>query len=136
MKNQKNASGCAAVTVPVPGTLGAWWKQAKRRGVVYVVTDHVARSNMSARYSFYVVRDDGQLERAWPLEGKRDAGGGLHAEYSAALGKKLGHSLRFGSWVRKGCGYDRAHDVLYTMARHFGDDLRDIPRTEHLGSSR
>jgi hypothetical protein len=116
---QKKSSGSAAKGSVVPGTLHAWWEQAKRRGQVYVVTDRVARSNMSAAYSLYVVNDRGELDRAWPIASSDGEGYG----YSLKLAKALGHNLKSGSWVRKGCSYDRAHDILYSMARQFGDTL-------------
>lgn len=64
---------------------------------------------MSAYYSLYTV-SRGRLERAWP-----DAEDG----FDAALAKELGFSLRRRAWRRNGCGYNRPHDVMYSIARHF-----------------
>ncbi len=101
--------------------LEKWFQQAIKRGVVYYVTEKVARSGMSASFSLYVVDDDGRLERAWPLEDK-----GAGWEYSEKLASALGFSVKRRAWHRGGIGYNRVHDILYSMARHFGYDLSSI----------
>lgn len=97
-------------------TLENWWKQAKRRGVVYYVTERVSRSGMGASYTLYVVDRDGTLERAWPSS-PCPGGHTYDAKLASALGFRLGKNLR--AWYRGGCGYDRVHDVLDSIARHF-----------------
>lgn len=107
--------------------LREWWQQAKKRGEVYVVSEFRSRTNMGQAFSLYVVDDDGKLERAWPNDDNHD--------YSEKLARSLGfrNNSKMQAWYRGGCGYDRAHDVVYSIGRHFGDDLKSLPRIEFLG---
>lgn len=102
-------------------TLEQWFKLACKRGQIYY-TARVSRTNMSALYSLYVVDDDARLERAWP-NSAHPAGG---ATYDEKLAKRLGFRLSKRAWHRGGCGYDRVHEILYSMAREFGEPLTSI----------
>jgi hypothetical protein len=103
-------------------TLKQWYLAAKKSGGVHVVCEHVARSNMSARYNLHTVVD-GELCIAWPTN---DAG-----EYDEALAKKLGFvNKRTGKqeqgFVRKGFGYDRAADVLIAIGEVCAGDNSNV----------
>lgn len=107
-----------------PSVLRDWFEIAKLTGRVYVKCEHTSRTNMGAYYTLFVVWE-GELYRAWPAEydAEHDSW-----NYSEKLAKELGfrNNSRYQAWYRGGCGYDRAHDVVYSMARHFGFDLKDI----------
>lgn len=105
-------------------TLKAWFDAAVTHGTVYYVA-HVSKSGMHARYTLYTIAD-GQLVKAWP-----DKGEGFDAE----LASKLGFSLKKRAWVRNGCGYNRVHDILDSMASLFGKFRGDLPRQESLHDS-
>ena len=106
-----------------PNILSDWFNIALLNKRIYVMTNHVSCTNMGAYYSLFVVHE-GQLWRAWPNQ--REENGDW--SYNEKLGKDLGfrNNKKYQSWYRGGCGYDRAHDIVYSFARHFGYDLKDI----------
>lgn len=94
-----------------PHKLADWFRIALRTKRVYYTVDHQSRTNMGAAYSFYVVWK-GRLWKAWPSNGES-----FDAKLASDLGFRLTRKWR--SFYRGGCGYDRAHDVIYSMAMQF-----------------
>lgn len=114
-------------------SLKTWWEQAKAHGTIYYVADKIARDGMGRHYySLYTIGANGDrpgLFRAWP--------GDETGSYDAKLAKQLGFSLTHRTWMRSGCGYDRPHDVAYSIACFFdghGATAKTMPRVEGLNS--
>jgi hypothetical protein len=114
-------------------SLKTWWESAKAHGRVYWFAEKLARDGMGRHYySLWTLAFDEQghpyLARAWP--------GDDDGTYDEKLAKKLGFSLTHRTWMRSGCGYDRPHDVVYSIARaldgHGPETLKSLPRTESM----
>ena len=104
-------------------TLKEWFNAALEHGTVYYVLDNAPRDGMGmhAYQLATIVMREGRpcLERAWPMSDTTH-------NYDTALAKTLGHRLSKRAWCRSGCGYDRVHDILYSIAREFGYDAKTI----------